>query len=115
MQDENTLFNEYVEMINEIIDEYGTISPQDKINCYVCKCGCIIKTIEVNHGVAPGHFKCESCGSLAEHTNYNDVAPDASPTHEWYRPTFEELLNMRDDEEAVYFILLGGLCIRKTN
>jgi len=107
MKDENKLWDEYNDMTNEIIEEHGILSPQDKINCYVCKCGCATKTIEVDHGTTPSAIKCELCGSMA----YDDVAP----THEWYRPSFEELLTMLNDEEMVKHVLQGGLCIRKIN
>lgn len=115
MKDENKMWDEYNDMVNEVIEEHGILSPQNKINCYVCKCGCVTKTTEVAHGITPSVLKCESCGSLAEDTKYNDVAPDINPTHEWYRPSFEELLNMLNDEEMVQHILLCGLCIRKLN
>lgn len=86
---------------------------QNKVNCYRCSCGNVIKTIDVNNGTTPFMIQCDICDTMATSTMYRDIAPDKEPTIEWYRPTLEECIKMRKKPNVLEHILMGGLEMRK--
>ena len=49
---------------------------------------------------------------MATSSFYRDIAPNQQPTFEWYRPTLEQVLQLKPDE-MIEHILNGGLASRK--
>lgn len=90
-------------------NDYYKIDVTNRVNCYVCRCGHITKTRDVDPGCTPFYFNCESCGMSAQSTFYKDILPDQKPTIEWYRPTLDEVLKLRDEPNLLSHIFLGGL------
>jgi hypothetical protein len=104
----------YETLMNDVATkDYYKIDLTNRVNCYKCKCGHITKTKDIDAGVTPMMFNCESCDGTAMSTFFTDVAPHQNPTIEWYRPTIDELLKMRNKPELVDHVLQGGLCHRK--
>ena len=103
----------YEELLNDVATNhfYKRIDLTNRVNCYVCKCGHITKTRDVDAGVTPFQHTCEQCGELAKSTFYRDISPEQTPTEEWYRPTLEQVLNMK--EGMIDHVLSGGLDVRK--
>lgn len=93
-------------------DDYYKVDLTNRINCYVCDCGHITKTKDIDAGVTPFYFNCEKCGGMARSTFFTDIAPQQPPTFEWYRPSLEECLKMRKKPELLEHILKGGLRYR---
>jgi len=86
----------------------------NRVNCYVCeKCGHVTKTRDVDAGVTPFVFTCEECGGDAISTFYKDIAPEQTPTIEWYRPTLKQVLSMTKKPMLLDHVLRGGLDYRK--
>lgn len=102
---------------NKLIEEvkthpyYTSINLENKVNCYVCSCGHVTKTRVVDAGVTPMFFICEKCKSRASSSFFKDIAPNQSPTIEWYRPTLKQVLKMKHDA-MVERVLSGGLDFR---
>ena len=94
-----------------IVNYYKGVAPKG-VNCYLCRCGHITKTVDIDAGATPFLFTCEKCGELATSTFYSDSVPDREPTFEWYRPTLEQVLKI-EDEDILFHILSGGLEFRK--
>ena len=94
---------------------YKTDSFKDKVNCYTCeKCNYITKTKYIDIGTIPFMINCVSCKGDAQSSFYNDILPDKSPTHEWYRPDLKTTLKLRSKHSGTLeHVLLGGLLIRK--
>ena len=106
-----------VEMLRERgLDPASMPSPfRGKINQYVCpKCRHVTTTIDRDAGVTPFLLDCKGmkCGG-----GYNmhslgygkRVDPEATPTHEWYRPgTLDEV----SDPGVREHVLNGGLLLR---
>lgn len=91
---------------------YTKINMENRVNCYVCDCGKITKTKDVDPGVTPFLHKCE-CGKLARSTMYRDIKPSLQPTEEWYRPSLHECLKYRDRPNVLNHVFNGGLLERK--
>lgn len=95
-------------------DSYYQIDLTNRVNCYVCNCGHITKTRDIDAGVTPMMFNCEKCGGFgAMSTGFKDIVPNRQPTFEWYRPSLKKLLKMRNVPGMVDHILNGGLDYRK--
>ena len=71
------------------------------VNCYVCECGHITKTIDVDAGVTPFFHICEKCGQKAKSTLYIDIAPQQQPTQEWYRPSLDQVISIKNNDSLV--------------
>lgn len=103
----------YNELLKEVeTDDFYKNSLVNPVNCYVCKCGHITKTIDIDAGVTPFIHKCEKCCGLAKSTFYRDIIPNNKPTEEWYRPTLDQTLQIKN-EGMLEHILQGGLDVRK--
>lgn len=95
-------------------NDYYKPDPSSVINNYVCpSCQHITKTKSVDVGVIPMMFDCEKCGKQAKSTFFKDWRPAQEPTIEWYRPTLQEVLKMRNKPWELEHILKGGLKHRK--
>ncbi len=106
----------YNALINDVaVKDFYKIDLTNRVNCYVCKCGHITKTKDIDSGVTPMMFRCEKCTSMATSNFYNDCAPNQQPTIEWYRPTLKEVMKLRDNPYALDHIFNGGLEYRKIN
>ena len=93
---------------------YTDIDLTNRVNCYVCGCGNVIKTKDIDAGCTPFMILCDKCNEFAKSTFYKDIKPNIEPQYEWYRPTLEEILKLRKKEpELIEHILRGGLDYRK--
>ncbi len=107
---------EYNKLLKEVeTNDFYSMDLTNRINCYVCACGHITKTRDINAGVTPFMFTCEKCGDVAKSTFYQDITPDQEPTFEWYRPTLKETIKMRKKPDILDHILSGGLHFRLIN
>lgn len=114
MESQNQVEKKYKKLLHDVAtNDFYKIDLTNRVNCYTCQCGHITKTKDVDAGVTPFYFKCECCGSVAQSTMYKDVAPEQTPTFEWYRPTLKEVLKMRNKPALLDHILNGGLDYRK--
>ena len=105
----------YKELLKQVeTDDYYKCDLTNRVNCYVCsRCSHITKTKDVDSGVTPFQIECEACKSAARSTFYKDMYPNITPTQEWYRPTLEEVMKMRNKPALLQHILSGGLSLRK--
>ena len=94
-------------------NEYYKVDLSNRVNCYVCSCGHVTKTKDVDAGCTSFMHLCEKCHMMAKSTFYNDVAPNKEATEEWYRPTLKELMKMRDDAATLDHVFAGGLLVRR--
>jgi len=83
-------------------------------NMYRCNnCSHFIVTIEVDRGVTPMMLSCDSCTIGTRRSGfYLDGYQKLTPTHEWYRPDGDELLELLEDPQANDHYIRGGLSIR---
>ena len=113
-QSKREIERKYNKLLKDVeTDDFYKIDLKNRINCYVCDCGHITKTKDVDAGVTPYIHKCERCGQMARSTFYKDIAPEQQPTEEWYRPTLKQVLKMRKKEDLLDHILQGGLDVRR--
>lgn len=91
------------------------IKPADenRVNCYVCKCGYVTKTIDIHEGVTPMFLTCDCCKGTGISTGYHDITPDKAPEYEWFVPTLQEFLKHRKSPAMIEHLLLGGLELRR--
>jgi transcription elongation factor Elf1 len=114
MESQRSTEKRYKKLLQNVaIDDYYKIDLNNRFNCYVCKCGHITKTVDIDAGVTPFMFSCEKCGNMATSTYYKDIAPEQQPTIEWYRPTLKQVLKLRKNEAMLDHVLNGGLQYRK--
>lgn len=103
----------YQKLMHDVAtSDYYKVDLANRVNCYRCGCGHITKTKDVAAGVTPMSINCESCKSSAYSSFYSDVAPAQNPTQEWYRPTLEQALKMRNKPWELDHVLSGGLLKR---
>lgn len=106
----------YTKLMHDVkTKEFYDIDLTNRVNCYVCDCGHVTKTKDIDAGLTPFFFDCEKCGShKAKSTFFNDIKPDCEPTIEWFRPSLEQVLKFRRKNELlVEHILKGGLHHRR--
>ena len=87
-----------------------------QINCYFCpQCERITKTVVKDSGIVPMGIECPYCHAEALCSENGDVAEKISVTHNWYRPTAEETLELAQENKlfTVSMILSGGLLREK--
>ena len=116
MESQRKIEREYNQLLKQVEkDPYYKTDLTNRVNCYVCQsCGHITKTKDVDPGVTPFMFRCEKCKGVAYSSFFKDVAPNQSPTFEWYRPSLKEVLKMRKNPFSdLEHILKGGLSYRK--
>lgn len=114
MKSQKQIKKEYNDLLKRVAtDDYYKIDLANRVNCYVCSCGHITKTKDIDAGVTPFMFTCENCGQYARSTFYQDIAPNKNPTFEWYRPTLKQVLKMRNKPDMISHIFNGGLDYRK--
>lgn len=87
------------------------------INTYICSdCKKNTKYIYVDTGLTASKVPCGHCpGKLANTTQGAHLEHKIKPLAEWYRPDLKETLALwkKGNQEAVDYILLGGLLSRK--
>jgi hypothetical protein len=92
------------------------MEPANMINTYTCpECGWQIVTITRVEGVTPAFIRCEGrrCdvntlpGAISAMYCVNQ---SLTPTHEWYRPDANELV---EKPWALEHVTMGGLLLRK--
>lgn len=88
---------------------------EDSTYCYTCDdCGHVVKVRQSVAGVVPMGIECPYCGGNAFCVEDGDTAPDEPVTHEWYRPTLDEVMEMVDEKMfTVNYVLGGGLMRRR--
>lgn len=94
-----------------IAEQYG--SEVNKIGCYECsQCGRVTRTVQRIAGVVPMGIECPYCH--AEAYCLDEDNPNIPITHEWYRPTEEEVIALADEKLfTASFVLSGGLMRRE--
>jgi len=116
MKSQRQIEREYNKLLHSVkTDDYYTKTDlANRVNCYVCQtCGHITKTKDIDSGVIPFMFRCEKCQEVAYSSFFKDIAPDQLPTYEWYRPTLQQVLKMKNKPDMLDHILKGGLDYRK--
>ena len=86
-----------------------------EISCYACEqCGQVTKVRQEVVGLTHGGIECPYCHGQANLDMF-DQLPNVSVTHEWYRPTIDEVLKMAEEDRmfSVNFVLSGGLMRRE--
>lgn len=113
MKSQRETERQYNNLLKDVeTNDFFKIDLTNRINCYVCGCGHITKTKDVDVGVTPFMHRCEKCKQMARSTFYNDIAPEQPHTEEWYRPTLTQVLKMRKNEDLLNHVLQGGLMNR---
>ena len=116
MQSQREIERKYSKLLKDVeTNVFYKIDLTNRVNCYVCGCGHITKTKDVDAGVTPFMHKCEKCGQMAQSTFYKDIVPEQQPTEEWFRPTLKQVLKMRKNEGMLDHILQGGLDVRRVS
>lgn len=118
MKSQRQIERDYNKLINDVkISDFYKIDLTNRVNCYTCQsCGHITKTKDVDTGVTPFMLLCEKCNGISYSSFYEDIAPNQTPTIEWYRPTLKQILKMRTKHpEMLNHIFNGGLEYRKIN
>lgn len=117
MESQREVERRYNKLMQDVAtSDYYKPDPEQVINNYVCTSGLcqhITKTKSVDVGVIPMMFSCEKCGATAKITFFKDWRPAQEATVEWYRPTLQQLLKMRNKPWELEHILKGGLAYRK--
>lgn len=104
--------HEYLRLQHDVAtNEFYQTDLTNRTNVYTCKNGHLTKTRDVDPGVTPMFYSCETCGESATSSFYRDTHPELEPTQEWFRPTLEQVLKM--DIGMREHVLQGGLDIRK--
>lgn len=93
------------------------ISNEDKvrgINQYFCMnpdCGKLTTTEDIHVGTTPMQIACPHCTKgMAMSKYYQDIPANSKVEYIWYRPTWDQILNMRrKGSEDLYHVLAGGL------
>ncbi len=63
----------YNKLMNDVkTKDFYKVDLTNRVNCYVCDCGHITKTKDIDSGVTPFTFTCEKCKGTAKSTFYND-------------------------------------------
>lgn len=114
MESRREVERQYQILISEVKNnDFYKIDLTNRVNCYVCQCGHITKTKDVDAGVTPFMHTCEKCGLFAKSSFYKDIAPEQEPTQEWFRPTWAKILKLRSKPNVLEHVLRGGLLNRK--
>ena len=92
-------------------DDYYKIDLESRFNCYICSCGRMYKSKDVDAGCTPMMIPC-NCGSYARSSFYKDVLPTEKHKIEWYRPSLEEVMKQRKNEHFLDHVFNGGLEMR---
>ena len=113
MDSVRSITRKYKQLLHKVAtDDFYKVDLTERVNCYVCTCGYITKTIDIDSGVTPMFLRCRKCNNMSKSTFYTDIAPDKDPELEWYRPTLKEILKMRKKEDIADHALAGGLNYR---
>jgi len=115
MESKRQVEKKYNSLLKNVeIDDFYKIDLNNRVNCYVCtKCDHITKTKDIDAGVTPFMFTCEKCQGISRSSFYTDIAPEQTPTIEWFRPTLKQVLKMRKIPAMLDHVLSGGLDYRK--
>lgn len=88
----------------------------NRVNYYTCsgEQTHLTKTKDIDAGVTPMFIPCPVCGARASSHGYGeDKIPDMEPTHEWFRPTLDQVLKKKKEPHLIAHYLGGGLDYRK--
>ena len=114
MESQREVERKYNALLKDVANkEFYRIDLTNRFNCYTCQtCGHVTKTKDIDAGVTPFMFDCESCGNVAYSSFYKDIRPYLKPTIEWYRPDLKAVLKGRN-KGWIDHVLQGGLLSRK--
>lgn len=92
-------------------DPYYKGDITNRVNTYSCvKCGHETQTKEVDAGCTPMSIQCK-CGGISRSHFYVGIA-EKEPEKEWYRPSIQEVLKLRNKPRILEHVLKGGLLLR---
>lgn len=110
------IISKYKKLVREI-EKMKMYDGRGTIDEYICdKCGNSTYTTYRDKGVTPFVMRCNKCGGDSVHRNtFPSITFDSISTiveiKEWYRPSLEETLKMK--EGMIDHILNGGLVLSK--
>ena len=93
-------------------DPYYKGDVTKRVNTYSCtRCKHETQTREIDAGCTAMSIQCK-CGGIARSHFYVEISPDKEPEKEWYRPSLEETIKLRNKPHILEHVLKGGLLIR---
>jgi hypothetical protein len=115
MESQRQIQRKYEKLMSQVAnDDFYKVDVAEKINCYSCNCGRILKTKFIDAGVTPMFIKCDQCKGTAQSSGYIDLIPEQPALMEWYRPALSEVMKYRSRPDILTHIFSGGLSVRKT-
>lgn len=106
-------------LYNKLVKDIApTEADKEKLNTttidYVCGGHHVTKTKKIDLGTIPLQIPCPTCGQTAIHMGKeSDLMPEQEPTHEWFRPTLEQVLSCQKKPNLLEHFLNGGLDYRE--
>ncbi len=95
-------------------DDYYKVDLTNRVNYYTCGNDHVTKTKDIDAGVTPMFIPCPVCNANSVSGMYGvDKFPEMEPSHEWFRPTLEQILKHRKSPNLLNHFLQGGLDYRK--
>jgi hypothetical protein len=98
-------------------------APEGKRNIYECAKGHKTVTVDTAEGVTAFTISCPACEESGESveafSSFYRVPQTSKPTHEWYKPTKEDLIKLQAECQPYQFdnimdhVNQGGLLFRK--
>lgn len=80
-------------------------------NIYECSDSHKTVTIDIHCGTTPMIIDCPECQQSSHSKWYPKGIEDLSPSHYFYRPTFEQTLKLRNKPNTLDHVLKGGLLL----
>ena len=85
-------------------------SERSECHTYQCQCGRVIRTRQLVDGIVPMGIECDVCHGDAYAV---EDRHDLPVTHEWYRPSLDELVGMAEKHLFTVNCVLGGGLLRR--
>lgn len=98
---------------NKMLKDHSKPVTPNHFNNYECRCGTIVKTVDIHRGTTPFIIACPKCGGNSKSTFYNDNLPERFPNFGWARPTLKETIKLRKKPHMLEHVLMGGLVIKE--
>lgn len=118
MTSQREVERQYKKLLNDVAtNDYYKVDLTNRINTYGCGFAHLTVTIDRDAGVTPMFLNCVHCGTQASSAGYQPKNKEhLIPTHEWFRPSLDQCLKMRNKNSALLdHILRGGLELRPIN
>lgn len=88
------------------------MSYKGKKNVYVCENdNHKMVTVDTDDGVTPFLTTCPTCGKVMQSRMYR-VDQSLVASHEWYKPTAEQLRKLMATPDTIQHVEKGGLILR---